>query len=153
MRLTKWAVLIMLVLSTTAMAAEMNEAKFRSWTGGLTLDGLKFYDIEQDGQKLTASFVNPAKPHQGARFISMAPLAEFQDYQKMLDNPKMRMGPTQGLAFKGMRGVIVDTQSEIGMMVAIEARNINKTIVVSFPSKTAQTAIESSLGRIGLAEK
>lgn len=142
-----------LVLSTAVMAADMSEAQFKSWMSSISIDGLKFYEIEKDGSKLQASFINPAAPHVGARMVVMSPLGEFSDYQKMLDNPKMRMGPTQGFAFKGLRVVVVDTQSEIGMLAAVEAKAINRTITVSFPSKSSQASIEAGLGRIGIADK
>jgi hypothetical protein len=145
--------LCVLALSTAVMAADMSEAQFKNWMSSITLDGLKFYEIEKDGSKLQASFVNPAAPHIGPRMVVMSPLPEFLDYQKMLDNPSMRMGPTQGFTYKGLRVVVVDTQSEIGMLVAVEAKAINKTITVSFPSKTAQASIEAGLGRIGIADK
>ena len=65
----------------------------------------------------------------------------------------MRMGPTQGFSFKGLRVITVDTQSEIGMLVAVEVKAINKTITVSFPSKSTQAAIEAGLTRVGVADK
>lgn len=145
--------LLTLALSANAFAADMSEAQFKSWMSATTLDGLKFHEIEKDGGKLQASFVNPAAPHFGPRFVSMTPLAEFADYQKMLDNPKMRMGPTQGLGYKGLRVIAVDTQSEIGMLVAVEAKAINRTITVSFPSKTTPAKIEAGLSQIGIADK
>jgi hypothetical protein len=145
--------LCLLALSTVAMAADMSEAQFKSWMSGLTIDGLKFYEIEKDGSKLQASFVNPAAPHINPRMVTMAPLAEFVDYQKMLDNPKMRMGPTQGFSFKGLRVIAVDTQSEMGILVAVEAKAINRTITVSFPGKSTQAAIEAGLTRMGVADK
>lgn len=145
--------LCLLILSSAAIAADMSEAQFKNWMNSITIDGLKFHEIEKDGSKLQASFINPAAPHIGPRMVTMSPLAEFLDYQKMLDNPKMRMGPTQGFNFKGLRVVAVDTQSEIGMLVAVEAKAINRTITVSFPSKTTQVNIEAGLTRIGIADK
>ena len=142
-----------LALTAHALAGDMSEAQFKTWMSASTLDGLKFHEIEKDGSKLQASFINPATPHLGARMVVMTPLAEFADYQKMLDNPKMRMGPTQGFSHKGLRVITVDTQSEIGMLVAVEAKAINRTITVSFPSKTAQATIEAGLSRLGVADK
>ncbi len=153
MTLKRLLTLCLLALTTAAMAADMSEAQFKSWMSGLTLDGLKFYEIEKDGSKLQASFINPAAPHLNPRMVTMTPLAAFADYQKMLDNPKMRMGPTQGFSFKGLRVITLDTQSEIGMLVAVEAKAINKTITVSFPSKSTQAAIEAGLTRVGVADK
>ena len=153
MTLKRLLTLCLLALTTAAMAADMSEAQFKSWMSGLTLDGLKFYEIEKDGSKLQASFINPAAPQLNPRMVTMTPLAAFADYQKMLDNPKMRMGPTQGFSFKGLRVITVDTQSEIGMLVAVEAKAINKTITVSFPSKSTQAAIEAGLTRVGVADK
>ena len=49
--------------------------------------------------------------------------------------------------------ITVDTQSEIGMLVAVEAKAINKTITVSFPSKSTPAAIEAGLTRVGVADK
>ena len=120
MTLKRLLTLCLLALTTAAMAADMSEAQFKSWMSGLTLDGLKFYEIEKDGSKLQASFINPAAPQLNPRMVTMTPLAAFADYQKMLDNPKMRMGPTQGFSFKGLRVITVDTQSEIGMLVAVD---------------------------------
>jgi hypothetical protein len=39
------------------------------------------------------------------------------------------------------------------MLVAVEAKAINKTITVSFPSKSTQAAIEAGLTRVGVADK
>lgn len=149
----KLLMLAALSLSLGVLAGEMNEAQFKRWMSASSLDELKFHEIEKDGSKLQASFVNPSAPHIGARMVVMAPLAEFADYQKMLDNPKMRMGPTQGFTFKGLRVVAVDTQSEIGMLVAVEAKAIQRTITVSFPSKTPQAALEAGLLRLGVADQ
>ncbi len=153
MKLKRLLALSLFVVSNLAMAGDMSEAQFKSWMSATSIDGLKFHNIEKDGNKLQASFVNPAAPHIGPRMVTMSPLADFSDYQKMLDNPKMRMGPTQGFNFKGLRVVVVDTQSEIGMLAAVEAKAINKTITVSFPSKSSQASIETGLGRLGIADK
>jgi hypothetical protein len=153
MKLKQLLMLCWLTLSTAVMAADMSEAQFKTWMSGLTIDGLKFFQIEKDGPKLQAIFANPAAPQVNPRMVTMSPLADFLDFQKMLDNPKMRMGPTQGFGFKGLRVITVDTQSEIGMMVAVEAKAINKTITVTFPTKTPQVSIEAGLTRIGVADK
>jgi len=142
-----------LAVSAGGFAADMSEAQFKSWMSATSLDGLKFHEIEKDGAKLQASFVNPGAPHLNPRLVTLSPLSEFADYQKMLDNPKMRMGPTQGFSFKGLRVVTVDTQSEIGMLVAVEAKAIHRTVTVSFPSKAGQAAIEAGLTRLGVADK
>ncbi len=60
MKLKRQLTLCLLALTTAVMAADMSEAQFNSWMSGLTLDGLKFYEIEKDGSKLQASFINPA---------------------------------------------------------------------------------------------
>lgn len=153
LKLKRFLALSVLAVSNLVMAGDMSEAQFKSWMSATSIDGLKFHEIEKDGSKLQASFVNPSAPHVNPRMVTMAPLAEFVDYQKMLDNPKMRMGPTQGFSFKGLRVITVDTQSEIGMLVAVEAKAINKTITVSFPSKSTQAAIEAGLTRVGVADK
>lgn len=153
MKLKRLLALITLAVSNLVMAGDMSEAQFKSWMSATSIDGLKFHNIEKDGSKLQASFVNPAAPHIGPRMVTMSPLADFLDFQKMLDNPKMRMGPTQGFSFKGLRVITVDTQSEIGMLAAVEAKAINKTITVSFPSKSSQASIETGLGRLGIADK
>lgn len=143
----------MSMLSGLVMAAEMSEAGFKSWMSSISIDGTRFHGIEKDGSTLNAMFINPARPDVGGRMVSISPLKAFLDFQKMLDNPKMRMGPTYGFSFQGMRTVVVDTQSEIGIMAAVEAKNINKTFVLSFPPKTTQTAIEATLQKIGLSQK
>jgi len=153
MRLIRLIALIMLSMPVTLMAGEMDEAKFEAWMGGLSIDGLKFYQTEKDGETINAMFINPGSPETGGRMISMAPIEGFADYQKTVDNPKMRMGPTEGFIFNGFRTVLVDTQSEIGQMVAVEAKNINKTIVVSFPPKTSKALIEATLVKTGLYQK
>ncbi len=145
--------LLLLALIGGVQAAELNEAGFRSWMSSISIDGKRFHVIEKDGAALNAMFINPARPEVGGRMVSLAPLKSFLDYQKMLDNPKMRMGPTYGFVFQGMRTVVVDTQSEIGIMAVVEAKNINRTFVLSFPPKTNQAAIEAALLKTGLYQK
>jgi len=152
-KLIKLIALIVLSMPATLMAGEMDEVKFKAWMSDLSIDGLKFYQIEKDGETMNAMFINPAKPDTGGRMISISPIKAFDDYQKMVENPKMRMGPTEGFIFNGFRTVLIDTQSEIGKMVAVEAKNINKTVVVSFPSKASKALIEETLVKTGLYQK
>lgn len=140
-------------LSAIVNAAEMSESAFKSWMKSITIDGKKCYGVEKDGKALNAMFINPANPAVGGRMIQIMPLKEFESIQKTVANPKMQMGPTKGFVFKGMRTVVVDTGPEIGMMVFVEAKNINKTFAMSFPSKSSQAVIENGLVKTGLYQK
>jgi len=153
MKLVNFAVGAFLGLSAIVSAAEISESAFKSWMKSITIDGKKCYGVEKDGKALNAMFINPANPAVGGRMIKIEPLKEFESVQKTLNNPKMQMGPTKGFVFKGMRTVVVDTGPEIGMMVFVEAKNINKAFAMSFPSKSSQAVIENGLVKTGLYQK
>jgi len=153
MKLVRFAFVALLGLSTIVSAGEMNEAAFKSWMKSITVDGKKLYAVEKEGTALNAMFVNPANPAVGGRMIKIEPLKEFESIQKTVSNPKMQMGPTKGFVFKGMRTVVVDTGPEIGMMVFVEAKNINKAFAMSFPPKSSQMVIENGLVKTGLYQK
>jgi len=153
MKLITIAATALLGLASVVYAGEMNEAKFKAWMSNITIDGKSFFALEKEGASLLAMFVDPANPAVGSRMIAMAPIQEFNDYQKTVGNPKMQMGPTQGFVYQGMRTVVVDTTSEIGIITAVEAININKTIVMSFPPQSTRPVIEAGLAKTGLYQK
>jgi hypothetical protein len=153
MKFVSFAVAAFLGLSSIVSAAEMNEVAFKSWMKSITVDGKKFYAVEKDGNELNAMFINPANPAVGGRMIKIAPLKEFESIQKTVGNPQMQMGPTKGFMFKGMRTVAVDTGPEIGMLVFVEAKNINKAFSMNFPSKSSQAVIENGLVKTGVYQK
>ena len=101
MKLKRLLTLCLLALTTAAMAADMSEAQFKSWMSGLTIDGLKFYEIEKDGSKLQASFINPAAPHINPRLVTMTPLVAFADYQKCSTTQKCAWAQRRVSASRG----------------------------------------------------
>jgi hypothetical protein len=153
MKVITIAVTVLLGFSSIVYAGEMNDTQFKAWMSGIAVDGKTFYTMEKEGATRQAMFVNPTNPSVGSRMIAMAPIKEFNDYQKTVENPKMQMGPTQGFVYQGMRTVVIDTMSEIGLMAAVEAKNINKTIVMTFPSQSSRTVIEAGLAQTGLYQK
>lgn len=153
MRLIRFALVAFLGLSTMVSAGEMNEAAFKNWMKSITVDGKKLYAVEKEGMALNAMFINTANPSVGGRMIKIEPIKEFESIYKTVSNPKMQMGPTKGFVFKGMRTVVVDTGPEIGMMVFVEAKNIDKSFVMSFPPKSSQSVIENGLVKTGLYQK
>jgi len=153
MKLITAVLVLVLGFSTSLMAGEMNEDAFKSWMSGITLDGKKFYTVEKDGETIQAIFTNPANPSVGPRMVSISSMKEFEAIQKTVNNPQMQMGPTRGFVFQGMRTVVVDTRMESGLMVFVEAKNINRTFVMTFPPESSQSAIESGLVKTGLYQK
>ena len=153
MKVITIAVTVLLGFSSIVYAGEMNDTQFKAWMSGIAVDGKTFYTMEIEGAARQAMFVNPTNPSVGSRMIAMVPIKEFNDYQKTVENPKMQMGPTQGFVYQGMRTVVIDTMSEIGLMAAVEAKNINKTIVMTFPSQSSRAVIEAGLAQTGLYQK
>lgn len=153
MKLVNFAVVAFLGLSAIVNAGEMSESAFNGWMKSITIDGKKCYGVEKDGKALIAVFINPVNPAIGGRMIKIEPLKEFENIQKTLNNPKMQMGPTKGFTFKGMRTVSVEAGPDIGVLVFVEAKNINKQFTMHFPTKSSQLMIENGLVKTGLYEK